>query len=143
MEPQYLARRPQSNAGFDAAMTQIGGFPRCRYLFLQGSRRLTTGCPKATHTSDPMRGPNLACAAGTKTRRDRCQRASKLWQLWALSFLSQLAHATSQFKKNSLLWIQNPYPKNQHTQVNSNKPVAGRAHVASVLIPTSAQEGWA
>ena len=142
MQPQYLAGQPSSKRGFDAVASQIGGFRPLKYLFSRHKGTLHTGCPQATCTSDPMRGHNRGRASGTFIRRVKCQRALKQWQQSALWSLSQPVHATSQHKKNLLLWIQNPYPKNQHTQVNSSKPVAGWASCAPIpILPVLSEVG--
>jgi len=130
MQPQYLATHASCKHRVDATATQIGGFRPRAYLFSPQAGNLHAGCPQATCTSYPTRGQTLARASGSKLRRMRCQRALRQWQQWALWSLSRPVHVTNQHKKNLLLWIRNPYPKNQHTQVNSSKPVTGRAFYA-------------
>ncbi len=108
----------------DAFTPHTANMSRGTYLFPRSFNRLAVDRTNANHISRTGRGGLSARALRTDSRRNGCQRASKLWPLLALSFWLQ--HVETVMTTTMSLWLIQSQ-KSQHTQANSDIKLAVRA----------------
>ena len=130
MQPQDVATATPYRQGSATFAPQPARAPRAAFIFSTKSTSLRLGYSQ--DTSNPRLGQaGQTCSVNNekKTRRNRCQRASK--QCWPLALSQLLQLAQKSLKKNMLLLSQRRSRLSQHTQANTSNSNWGRPRAAS------------
>lgn len=128
MQPQYVAPLSSSNRSVEALESQPVTVARLAYLFHSLSPILSHDCTQAIVTSTKGHAGLLGSVLSiNKSRRYRCQRASRAFSRSALSPSWPHVVAITTQKKNLLSLTRNRFRSNRFTLVNTSKLNFGQA----------------
>lgn len=130
MQPQDVATATPYRQGSATFTSQNVRHTRTAFIFSPNSTSLRLGYSQ--DTSYPrlgQAGQNSPVNNEKKTRRDRCQRASK--HCWPLALLQRSQPARKSRLKNMWLLTQRRSRLSQHTLANTNNSNWGRPRAAS------------